>query len=405
MGSISKGKIRNIKTSEENKNNSAYNNIFNNQQNSKLDIETKYNYNNIFKKLYNPSREEINNNINYSKKINNNENKSKNENNEDSIDEANYIIFKNNKSYDFGCNVLYTKKQYNDINNNNDIESISLTLIENDNLNNIRETNSSKEKESDNSDYLDISQSFLFFQNKTKIFNKKNIYGNETFLRNSYYYNLIIRNIWHPFTKDKKYNTLFFFDWDDTLLCTSYIIPILNSQKKSKENINFIKKNLTNLDENVSKLLKYTMYKGSVFVITNSSPGWVEYSSVCFMPLTAKLLTNIKIISCRGLYSKNYPGDPKQWKIKAFKYCIESNKINTKLISNIICFGDSIIDLEAIETLRDIFNNAYIKTIKFKENPHPIQLEKQIFLVYNQIDFIVNKAKNLTLKVYKKKVD
>ena len=151
MGSISKGKIRNIKTSEENKNNSAYNNIFNNQQNSKLDIETKYNYNNIFKKLYNPSRGGINNNnnINYSKKINNNENKSKNENNEDSIDEANYIIFKNNKSYDFGCNVLYTKKQYNDINNNNDIESISLTLIENDNLNNIRETNSSKEKESE----------------------------------------------------------------------------------------------------------------------------------------------------------------------------------------------------------------------------------------------------------------
>ena len=149
MGSISKGKIRNIKTSEENKNNSAYNNLFNNQQNSKLDIETKYNYNNIFKKLYNPSREEINNNINYSKKINNNENKSKNENNEDSIDEANYIIFKNNKSYDFGCNVLYTKKQYNDINNNNDIESISLTLIENDNLNNIRETNSLKEKESE----------------------------------------------------------------------------------------------------------------------------------------------------------------------------------------------------------------------------------------------------------------
>ena len=159
------------------------------------------------------------------------------------------------------------------------------------------------------------------------------------------------------------------------------------------------------MDENVSNLLKYTLQKGLVFIITNAGPGWVEYSSSAFLPLTAKILQNIKIISAKGLYSKNYPGDPRQWKIKAFKYVIESNNINKKLITNIISFGDSIIDLEAIETLKNIFCNAYIKIIKFKENPHPIQLEKQIFIINSQIDYITNKLKNLTLKILKKKVD
>ena len=108
---------------------------------------------------------------------------------------------------------------------------------------------------------------------------------------------------------------------------------------------------------------------------------------------------------CQGLFSKKYPGEPKQWKIKAFKYTIEKYNINTKKISNIICFGDSYIDLEAIESLRYYFTNAFIKIIKFKECPHYVELEKQIWIVISQLDFIVKKVKNLSLKVSKKKMD
>ena len=391
MGSISEERIRNIKSSKEKKMNVDNNTINNFQNNPKLDIEAKDNFNKIFTNFYKCSKKISYSIINNSNNIINIDKETKIEKNEDNSDDINYILYKDNKSYDFGHDFFH-----------NNIESKSLN--KNDYFNNVIESNSSKEKISEKSDYSDISQSMLLFKNQIKIHLKKDIYGNETILRNSYYYNLIVKNIWHPFIKKKRYNTLFFFDWDDTLLCTSYIMPILKSHF-SQENINYIKKNLINLDENVSKLLKYTLSKGSVFIISNSSPGWIEYSSVCFMPLTAKLLTNIKIISCKCLYSKYFPGDKKQWKIKAFKYAIESSNINNKLISNIICFGDSIIDLEAIQSLNNIFCNAYIKIIKFKENPHPIQLEKQIFLVNSQIDFIVNKVKNITLKVFKKKID
>ena len=411
MGSLSKEKIEKIQISYDAKKEkeSKNNIIFNNQKNSNLKERNIDDYNLIFKKLYKPNvQKHFNNNYNFDDLIK--ENKSEIEtdiknNIEDNMNEINNIIFRNHKSFDFGSNSSNKMHVYNNNNNFSKINELeSITLSTNENTNQIIECNSTKDKISVNSDYVDISQSILLLQSKLNLFNKKDIYGNESCLRKSYYYKLILTKTWNPSIKIKKCNTLYFFDWDDTLLCTTYLIPILNSNN-NKENIKIIKKKLVNLDENVSNLLKYTLQKGLVFIITNAGPGWVEYSSSAFLPLTAKILQNIKIISAKGLYSKNYPGDPRQWKIKAFKYVIESNNINKKLITNIISFGDSIIDLEAIETLKNIFCNAYIKIIKFKENPHPIQLEKQIFIINSQIDYITNKLKNLTLKILKKKVD
>ena len=410
MGSLSKEKIEKIQISYDAKKekDSKNNIIFNNQKNSNLKERNINDYNLIFKKLYKPNvHKHLNNNYNFDDSIKENKTKIKTDiknNIEDNMSEINNIIFRNHKSFDFGSNNSNKMHVYNNnnINKINDLESI--TLSTNENTNQIIENNSTKDKISVNSDYVDISQSILILQSKLNLYNKKDIYGNEAYLRKSYYYKLILTKTWNPSIKIQKCNTLFFFDWDDTLLCTTYLIPLLNSNN-NKENIKIIKKKLVNLDENVSNLLKYTLQKGLVFIITNAGPGWVEYSSSAFLPLTAKILQNIQIISAKGLYSKNYPGDPRQWKIKAFKYAIESNNINKKLITNIISFGDSIIDLEAIETLKNIFCNAYIKIIKFKENPHTIQLEKQIFIINSQIDYITNKLKNLTLKILKKKVD
>ena len=409
MGSLSKEKIEKIKILYDSKKEKDIKNniIFNNEKNSNLKKDPIDDYYLIFKKLYKPNKQNYLN-INYDLKDSIKENKTEIEidiknNLEDDMSEINYIMFRNHKSFDFGSNY------WNEINvNNNNFKKIneleSITFTTNENTNQIIESNSAKDKISVNSDYLDISQSILLLKEKPNIYHKKDIYGNETLLRKSYYYKLIVTKTWNPSKKVKKCNTLFFFDWDDTLLCTTYLIPILNSNI-NKENIKIIKKKLVNLDENVSNLLKHTLQRGMVFIITNASPGWVEYSSYSFLPLTAKILRDIKIISAKGLYSKNYPGDPRQWKIEAFKHVIESNNINKKLITNIISFGDSIIDLEAIEALKYIFCNAFIKIIKFKENPHPIQLEKQIFIINSQIDYIINKLKNVNLKILKKKVD
>ena len=362
-----------------------------------------------FKKLYRSKQDKkVNeikniNNIDFSINTIKSEIKPQFKNNIESLEETreiNYIIFRNHKSFEY--KYPHQKEKNNNENFNKIvINSTSITLDTTEYSHKKRDPNSFPDGISDNSDYIDISQSIFFSNNNNiKISYNKTFYGKEKKIRESYYNALIIKNIWKPLKKEKKYNTIFFFDWDDTLMCTSYIIPFINS---NNINIKTIKEKLKNLDENILNLLSKTLTRGIVFIITNAAPGWVEYSSTNFLPLTAKILNKIKIISAKGLYSKKYPGDPKQWKIKAFKYAIEKYKINTNLVSNIVSLGDSYIDLEAIESLRYVFTNAYIKIIKFKESPHPVELEKQIFIVISQLDYILKKVKNFTLKVSKKK--
>ena len=161
--------------------------------------------------------------------------------------------------------------------------------------------------------------------------------------------------------------------------------------------------NLKNLDQNVVNLLKFCMKKGEVFIVTNSSSGWAEYSSEKYLPNTSKILNKIPIISAKRLYAKIYPGSPTEWKVRAMLNVVDTYHIDKKLISNIISFGDSIIDLEAAERLKSVFVNAYVKSIKFQEKPHPLVLEKQIFIITNMLESIIRKYKNCIFKISKKK--
>lgn len=184
-------------------------------------------------------------------------------------------------------------------------------------------------------------------------------------IRDSYYNKLIIKDQWNPLKKEKIFNNIFFFDWDDTLLCTSYLIQIgaLNDMQINQKD----KEIMSNLDNLAFTLLSKTINLGNVIIVTNGAPGWIEISSVTFYPKTAKVLDKVKIISARGLCEKELPGDMRQWKTKAFKHAIDSLKIKKNIPTNIICFGDSIIEMEASYNIKEYFNNAYLKTIKFKE--------------------------------------
>lgn len=221
-------------------------------------------------------------------------------------------------------------------------------------------------------------------------------------LRTDYYAKLVNFQVWQPTNKIKIHNTLFFYDWDDTLMCTSFITP--NGQysdgiKMSDKDIEKIKV----LDSLVALIMQRSTSLGDVYIVTNAAPGWVEYSSKKFYPETSKALIKVKIISARGLFERKFPGDMKQWKIMAFNEILKS--IDTRLVTNLICLGDSIMEIEAAHIFASNFNHAYIKTVKFKENPMPIDLNKQLSLVVNQLDKIYSCVKNLAIRVEKKKND
>jgi len=154
------------------------------------------------------------------------------------------------------------------------------------------------------------------------------------------------------------------------------------------------------LDNTVYEILSQSIQLGDTYIITNSEPGWVEYSAKRFYPKTDTLLNNIKIISARGKFEKRYPGDNKQWKIQAFLEML--NIVDTNLVTNLICLGDSTIEMEAAHILASKFTQAFIKTVKFKEIPKPNELNKQLKIVIEQFNKIYNTVKNLTIRVEKK---
>ena len=226
-----------------------------------------------------------------------------------------------------------------------------------------------------------------------------NFYRNGDEIRSSYITKLICKKIWSPSSKNKTHNSLIIFDWDDTLLCTTY----LNKNNLVDDNIILSEKDkekISKLEKSVYNLLSISIEKGDVFIITNANAGWVEFSSQKYYPSILELLTKIKIISAREEYEYLFPDDPRMWKIQSF---LNMQKFfNSNLVTNIICLGDSFIEIEAGKFLASKFNQAYIKTVKFREFPKPDELNKQLNLVYNQFDIIYKSIKNLTIRVEKK---
>ena len=77
--------------------------------------------------------------------------------------------------------------------------------------------------------------------------------------------------------------------------------------------------------------------------------------------------------------------------------------MNDKLVTNIICIGDSLFEIEAGRILASNFKEAFIKTIKFREAPKLDELLKQLKLVAQQFGSIYSSIKNLTIRIERKK--
>lgn len=117
------------------------------------------------------------------------------------------------------------------------------------------------------------------------------------------------------------------------------------------------------------------------------------------MPSVYPLLSKITIISARTKYESFFPSDVSQWKLHAF---LETqNIINDAVITNIVALGDSMMEIDAAHHLAQKFNQAFIKTVKFREFPKPNELVKQLNLVIQKFSDIVHSPKNLTIRLEK----
>ena len=274
----------------------------------------------------------------------------------------------------------------------NNMKKVFIDSRGNKNIKNIVENSN---EESKNKDFSNSSSSIITVNDY-----ELNFYRNGADIRQSYLSKLLQKKIWTPDTKPKRHNCLIIFDWDDTLLPTSFLTKggtfyedvqlSLSEQKKMGE-----------LENLVLELLNESIEKGTVYIITNAGKGWVEYSTERFYPKIVPFLGKIEVISARGEFENVFPGNSRQWKIEAF---LELKKtLNVQLVTNIICLGDSLFEMEAGRILASKFTEAFIKTIKFRETPKLDELIKQLKLVCKQFSSIYSSVKNLTIRVERKK--
>lgn len=205
----------------------------------------------------------------------------------------------------------------------------------------------------------------------------------------------------HPNRCDKQFlkQTSIIFDWDDTLLASTHLCNTgidLQSQMMPKELFNQFKK----LEEYVVSLLTSAkQYSHNVFIITNAETGWVELSSLKFMPKVHHILNGIQIISAKSTYGhlfEHIPNTtkPNSWKAYAFDTNIQYDKSSEM---NIISFGDSEYERNAILNMCKSRVNCRYKSIKFIERPTIDQLQRQIEMINSNLKYIVNHDGNLDL--------
>ena len=220
-------------------------------------------------------------------------------------------------------------------------------------------------------------------------------------LRKSYYNKLLNQNVVNINKETIKNNTIFIFDWDDTLFFTTHLNP-------SKNNIFFYeskteKRFMNTIEYYVVEILKKALSKGKVLIITNSGDGWVHACAKFYYPNLLPILDQINIISARELYQDKFPNEPITWKVKTFNDLKQKFHFEKCIVSNIICIGDDNSEIIAAKKLGENFENCLVKTIKFRDKPNLTDLIKQIILINEQILRVYNYPKSLTIQVNKKK--
>lgn len=195
-------------------------------------------------------------------------------------------------------------------------------------------------------------------------------------------------------------DTCIIFDWDDTLLSSSWLAseglrldyPAVVPDEAVAQ--------LKVLEASVVKLLLRAMELGDVHLVTNAETGWIELSAQRFMPAVLPLLPKLKIISARSTFEHLYPNEPHRWKVDAFRrqigYAFDS-RMDDGRMRNIISFGDSIHERDALFNVTRTMNSVYTKSVKFVERPTMEQLQRQLELVHSCFDYIITYAGELDL--------
>lgn len=201
-----------------------------------------------------------------------------------------------------------------------------------------------------------------------------------------------------PFMTQK---TVIFIDWDDTLLCSTFLSGRGLQLDSDIAESDAIHRDLKELEICVSQLLHSAKKFGDVHVVTNAEEGWVELSAKKFIPGVLHALRGIKVLSARSTYEGRDPS-PLKWKYWAFQDKLQQyfpSVDHDGVYKNIISFGDSFVEREAVRLVTRGFSNISTKSVKFHEKPSMEQLRRQLELITNCFQYIHSHDGDLDLQL------
>jgi len=190
--------------------------------------------------------------------------------------------------------------------------------------------------------------------------------------------------------------TVIFLDWDDTLLCSS-VLSGLRISLDTDLGATDLHQQLDELSNYVINVLNIAMSYGEVHIVTNGETGWVQLSAQKFLPRVVPYLEQVRVLSARSTFETLYPGSPMKWKFYAFQESLANHYTDPHCIKNILSFGDSHAEREAIRAVTRGLPNTRTKSIKFAERPSIEQLQRQLELVGNCFQYINDNEEDLDL--------
>eukprot|EP00930_Biecheleria_cincta_P100239 TRINITY_DN91872_c0_g1_i1.p1 TRINITY_DN91872_c0_g1~~TRINITY_DN91872_c0_g1_i1.p1 ORF type:complete len:261 (-),score=54.68 TRINITY_DN91872_c0_g1_i1:55-804(-) len=206
----------------------------------------------------------------------------------------------------------------------------------------------------------------------------------------------------HRFSAEE---TLLIFDWDDTVMPSSWVldeglrVDDATALSASQEEA------LAELARLAMRTLKLASRLGTVLLVTNAERGWVELSCQKFMPSLLPCLATVKTLSARSEYESAEAPSPFEWKYRAFTNEIgRAFEIDPRLgdsrqprRKNVLSFGDSGHEREAVINATANMPDTRTKSLKFIDRPGVEELRKQHALIVKCMKQIVHHDGNLDL--------
>jgi len=208
----------------------------------------------------------------------------------------------------------------------------------------------------------------------------------------------------HRFSPEE---TLIIFDWDDTVMPSSWVLEEGLSVDEGAKLTEDQRAQLTELARVAAQTLKLATRLGTVLLVTNAERGWVELSCQRFMPTLVPELASVRTLSARTEYESAAVPSPFDWKFKAFQneiqriYDIDPNSGDSRKFrrKNILSFGDSGHEREAVINVTANLPDTRTKSLKFIDRPGVEELRKQHALIMKCLKQIVHHDGNLDLQL------